>query len=320
MRRQLISIFLGIVLFGILSVTTAQYYQSNQAQGAYGTPPGKDAVHITQIQTLTLRDKSYTTHRRVPPVPQLTCVGGEAYRDKYRPTAVQCYNKGSDGNSIQWKCEADMDDRYQFGKLNVVCEGYRYSGDEWVLKGSCGLEYELDYTSKGANQRRSHYNHNRYQQNYNTVPTYTHDETSTGSYIVAIIVIVMIIVLIFRYCLSDATNTTTNTYRPTSTTRTSNIYPDANVPPYNPDYMQDQPNYGKDMHYASTSDSRPGFWTGAALGAATGFGLGRATAPSTHTTSYQSQSSYRSSTYTRHDDDDDSTTRTATGFATTSSR
>ena len=30
---------------------------------------------------------------------------------------------------VQWKCDADMSSYYQFGRIEVVCEGYDYPDD-----------------------------------------------------------------------------------------------------------------------------------------------------------------------------------------------
>ena len=38
---------------------------------------------------------------------------------------------------------------FRFGNIEVVCEGYDYPDDPFILKGSCGLEYTLDYTMEG---------------------------------------------------------------------------------------------------------------------------------------------------------------------------
>jgi hypothetical protein len=293
-----------------VSIVAAQYFGGGiKNDGA----PGPDAIHITKVQSITLTDGQYTSHRRVSPVPQLSLVGGDAQRSGYRPRVVQCVNKGSDGNTINWKCEADMDEKYQFGRLNVQCEGYRYSGDEWVLKGSCGLEYELNYTPKA---------HRRDRQRYNQVPTYTHtgDDSSGSPFFLTIIVLVIIIVVVYKCCLSGgATNEPTYT-QTTSTQRPSGMYPNASAPPYNPDYVDDRPKTYTTTH-TTHQDNQPGFWTGAAVGGAMGYGLGRATAPTHTQTHYEHQPSYRTSHSTRYDnDDDDSTSRTTTGFATTSSR
>lgn len=49
-------------------------------------------------------------------------------------------------SEIQWKCEADLDQRVKFGRMTVSCEGYNGVDDEWVVDGSCSLQYELDRT------------------------------------------------------------------------------------------------------------------------------------------------------------------------------
>ena len=42
-----------------------------------------------------------------------------------------------------------MDNLYRFGNVEVICEGYDYPDDPYILKGSCGLEYTLEYTKVG---------------------------------------------------------------------------------------------------------------------------------------------------------------------------
>ena len=62
---------------------------------------------------------------------------------------VQCYNRGWDGQDVQWECKTDMEGDFRFGSVEVVCEGFDYPDDPYILKGSCGLEYTLDYTREG---------------------------------------------------------------------------------------------------------------------------------------------------------------------------
>ena len=45
-----------------------------------------------------------------------------------------------------------MDNSYRFGRLDVICEGYDYPDDPYILQGSCGLEYTLEYTEEGKYQ------------------------------------------------------------------------------------------------------------------------------------------------------------------------
>ncbi|CAG5945626.1 unnamed protein product [Menidia menidia] len=107
------------------------------------------SVLLRDIQALTLYKNRMTTARRSSPVPQLKCVGGSAGCHVFTPEAVQCLNRGWDGVDVQWECKTDMDNRYRFGRIEVSCEGYSHPADDYVLKGSCGLEYTLELTAEG---------------------------------------------------------------------------------------------------------------------------------------------------------------------------
>lgn len=122
--------------------------------GGFNNDPGK--VRLQDVQVLTLKHGKMTTGRRSSPVPQLKCVGGSA-QGAFNPQVVQCKNVGWDGQDAQWECKSDMDNLYRFGEIEVVCEGYDYAEDPYITKGSCGLEYTLEYTKEGHDrQKRSH--------------------------------------------------------------------------------------------------------------------------------------------------------------------
>ncbi|KAF9430214.1 Rab GDP dissociation inhibitor alpha [Entomortierella beljakovae] len=87
---------------------------------AFGT--NKQKVLLQDVQTLTLHRGRMTAGRRSSPVPQISCVGGNACGD-YEPEVVQCRNTGFDGSDVQWKCQADLPDNLRFGELEVNCEG-----------------------------------------------------------------------------------------------------------------------------------------------------------------------------------------------------
>ena len=70
---------------------------------------------------------THSRHVLCSPIPQMTCVGGDACR-AFQPQTVQCRNMGSDGFDVQWKCEADMSTEYRFGTTTVSCEGYDSPG------------------------------------------------------------------------------------------------------------------------------------------------------------------------------------------------
>lgn len=55
--------------------------------------------------------------------------------------------------SFQWECKTDMDNIYRFGLIEVSCEGYDHPSDVYILKGSCGLEYNLELTDEGRRRQ-----------------------------------------------------------------------------------------------------------------------------------------------------------------------
>lgn len=102
-----------------------------------------DRIHHSAMQAITLQQGKFTTHRRVEAIPQLRCVGG-SNKCRYIPGTVRCINQGFDGHDIQWECKANLPGDLQFGSLKVICEGYGYPEDPFILVGSCGLEYNID--------------------------------------------------------------------------------------------------------------------------------------------------------------------------------
>ncbi|KAF4551015.1 Hypothetical protein D9617_15g043690 [Elsinoe fawcettii] len=111
-----------------------------------------DVILLSKVKTVTFRNGKQTTHRRVSPIPQLRCVGGNAKKWAHEHVdAVRCRNVGSDYdvNDVQWTCEANLPEEFKLGSTEVVCEGYDSPDDPYVLKGSCGLEYRLQLTEHG---------------------------------------------------------------------------------------------------------------------------------------------------------------------------
>lgn len=115
-------------------------------------PPGKDAILLSNVKTLTLRANRQTTSRRVPPIPQLSCVGpSKKICNLYQIDIMRCTNDGYDydAEDVQWTCTASLPPEFKLGATDVICEGYRSSEDKWVLKGSCGVEYRMLLTDQG---------------------------------------------------------------------------------------------------------------------------------------------------------------------------
>ncbi|EPE10327.1 hypothetical protein F503_05422 [Ophiostoma piceae UAMH 11346] len=112
----------------------------------------KNAILLSKVQSLTLRDGKMTTHRRVPTIPQLKCTASpQRVCDLYTIDTMRCTNQGSgyDDEDIQWSCTASLPPELKLGGTEVVCEGYSSSDDRYVLKGSCAVEYRLLLTDYG---------------------------------------------------------------------------------------------------------------------------------------------------------------------------
>lgn len=110
----------------------------------------KDAIKLSSVRTLTLRDGKLTSHRRVSAIPQLQLVGGNA-KGLYNVDVIRCTNSGAeyDTEDIQWTCKASLPPEFKLGSTDVICEGYDNADDPFILKGSCGVEYRLVLTPEG---------------------------------------------------------------------------------------------------------------------------------------------------------------------------
>ncbi|KAL7274322.1 hypothetical protein RUND412_002767 [Rhizina undulata] len=107
-------------------------------------------ILLSQVSTLTLRSGQMTKGRRLGPISQLSCVGGDG-QGLYEIDVMRCHNSGSDygDENIIWKCTAELPKYFKLGSTDVLCEGYNNPEDEHILKGSCGVEYRLALTDAG---------------------------------------------------------------------------------------------------------------------------------------------------------------------------
>lgn len=209
-----------------------------------------DSVLLQDVKALTFTKGQYTAARRSAPIPQLGCVGGSAsYATEFFPSTVQCINVGVDSyGNVQWKCEADLDSSVKFGETIVNCEGYSNPDDPYILRGSCGLEYNLDYTPQGMKNKNGA-SYGGYSYNYNSYPQ-SNQSFSWGN--VFMFVIFGIIILgIINQCSKNA-GTANNNYFEGS-------YPSTTYSSGN----------GYGTGYQGTW--RPGFWGGFGTGGLLGY-------------------------------------------------
>lgn len=159
------------------------------------------SIPLRDVEVLTLHNGQMTTGRRSAPVPQLNCVGGRARAQAHRVKTVQCYNRGFDGLDVNWECQAELDKDIRLGKTEVYCEGFENPDDPNILAGSCGLEYELEYT--GAPRPRV----------FDRAPRHTHIDTEMNdvfTFLITLfwlaIVFILIASLIRCLCFSGTTH------------------------------------------------------------------------------------------------------------------
>ncbi|KAK8114862.1 hypothetical protein PG999_006931 [Apiospora kogelbergensis] len=133
---------------------------SSATPASAATKP-KNAILLSQVQTLTLRGGgAQTTHRRVSAMPQLSCVSSPKVCSLHEVDVMRCENKGAgySDEDIQWSCTASLPPTLKLGGTEVMCEGYSGPDDDYVLKGSCGVQYRLVLTAEG--ERRACVNAN----------------------------------------------------------------------------------------------------------------------------------------------------------------
>merc|ERR1711963_930874 len=216
-----------------------------------------EKIRLRDVQVLTLRAGEMTTGRRSSPVPQLSCVGGSGAGRGWEPQVVQCYNRGWDGRDVQWECKADMEGTVRFGKVEVICEGYDYAEDDYILAGSCGLEYTLELTREGKQQNSYSGNGGGgwfSNQKSNSYSNYGYDASKSTSGLSDLIIIVVACILIYAF------------YK---TCIDSNSLQDTQYSSTNDDYSGGYPGAGD-----FGGGGGGGFWTGAATGGLFGYMFG----------------------------------------------
>ncbi|KAI1768779.1 hypothetical protein GGR53DRAFT_352584 [Hypoxylon sp. FL1150] len=143
------------ILSASLPITTATLLLlllAHPASAAQPKPKPKNAILLSDVQSLTLRGNgAQTAHRRVPAVPQLRCVSSPGICALHAVDVMRCANQGTgyDDQDVQWSCAASLPPELKLGSTDVACEGYSSSEDPYVLRGSCGVEYRLVLTEAG---------------------------------------------------------------------------------------------------------------------------------------------------------------------------
>lgn len=142
----------AIILTACLATSPKSISHAQTAAGTGSTnDKASDKVYLRSITALIFSETGRTRSSHGPGHQQLRCVGGSAAGfwlfSKYYPHVVTCRNIGWDGASIQWGCEGNLDEIVEFGPNTAVqCEPYPSGEEGYVLRGSCRLEYTLNFT------------------------------------------------------------------------------------------------------------------------------------------------------------------------------
>ncbi|KAL4950038.1 hypothetical protein BDW69DRAFT_197598 [Aspergillus filifer] len=250
------------LLLPLLALPTA----SLSASTSHQKPPGKNAILLSQVHSLTLRGGKLTSSRRVSPIPQLKCTGpSKRICNMYEIGSMRCTNGGYgyDEEDVQWTCTASLPSEFKLGSTDVVCEGYRNADDPWVLKGSCGVEYRLLLTEEGERK----FGQGSFAKRKDSKLTL---ETlfSLVFWGVFLGVFLWIVIALLRDCMSGPGRRARPGHRGGGGGGGGGPYPGGPPPPYSPysDSYSSNPTAGQGW--------RPGFWTGAATGGGLGYGLG----------------------------------------------
>nr|XP_045602319.1 store-operated calcium entry-associated regulatory factor-like [Procambarus clarkii]XP_045602320.1 store-operated calcium entry-associated regulatory factor-like [Procambarus clarkii] len=259
------------------------------ATAAWGS--SDESILLKDVEVLTLYNGKMTKGKRSSPVPQLMCVkGGTAPCDAFHPRVVQCYNRGWDGLDVQWECKTDMDNAFRFGEIEVSCEGYSHKDDPFILKGSCGLRYSIDYTKEGLNQKQGYHNYYGDQNTGygNSHQAYGTEKSSYSTIFANIIVLIAFALMCWAFyvsCFRSSRNIGQDAY-----SNTNDDYPagggggggygwfgsggTAPSAPPPPGYRDDASCRNRTSGAATGSGGAGGFWTGAATGGLLGYMFG----------------------------------------------
>jgi hypothetical protein len=312
---------LSLVLTLIITLATATFRDQSEK------------VLLSDVKALTLHHGQMTRARRSPPVPQLKCVGGSALY-KFTPKVVQCSNKGSDGYDIQWQCKTDMDNSYRFGHVEVTCEGYDYPNDPYVLKGSCGLEYTLEFTEQGLQREKQKGGYS-----YHTSYNYNSSESGfSGIFVFVGVLFLMYVIFKIFIARNDKPDEPARDQPPPYGFR-QEYMPQGTPPPYDTFGGNSYANTGfaggsTGFTGGATDHTGAGFWSGAATGGLLGYLFGRSNNYNNYGPTYRPRSSWFGQDYTHSADPTTSAgsffsssssggssgTRTASGFGGTTRR
>ncbi|KAK0769807.1 hypothetical protein LTR02_011488 [Friedmanniomyces endolithicus] len=192
---------------------------------------------------------------------------------------MRCKNVGSDYETedIQWTCSASLPDDFKLGSTDVICEGYDGPDDPYVLKGSCGVEYRLVLTDAGEQK----YGRNAFERVYRQ-PSGRNAAGALFSLLFWGVFIAVICIFVYKTCVARAAthpppgNDSHLGWNGDGSGGGDDGGDDGQPPPYHPQAPKPKADHransgrpdSQDQQRGRDGQWRPGFWSGAAAGAA----------------------------------------------------
>ncbi|KAG6373369.1 DUF1183-domain-containing protein [Boletus reticuloceps] len=223
-------------------------------------------IALENIPAITFHKGSLTAARRTAPIAQLVCLGKPCAM--YQPEVVRCRNIGGSGVNVDWKAS----DRTEFLLYSILlprvqpCTASTFTQRQY-LEQALRLIRRTELVQKyvpGANLSPKHH------QTYRAVVS----DLDTSGILFMLVWFAVLAIILYNSCLRRNYPPTGNTQRvPPPTYPGSDDYGRPGRGFFPGDYPGPPPPYTKDP--SSAEGWRPGFWSGAALGALGGSLLNR---------------------------------------------
>lgn len=127
-----VSLLFTFVLIGLVYISVATLYGVRTL--------------LSNTRSLTFYNDQYTHTLNVPSKSQMVCMSPTGLCIDAHFRSITCYNKGRDiaTNEILWNCQENFGlSGYSVSSANVVCESYDGVSSEYVVAGSCRVEYNV---------------------------------------------------------------------------------------------------------------------------------------------------------------------------------
>lgn len=102
---------------------------------------GTRKLRLREVSTLLFLHGKSTTTRYTASGPQMIQTAGPHVLMNF----ISCKNVGVDGADVTWSCRLSDELHVRLDEFDIQCEGYDRPYDEFILVGSCHIEYTLKW-------------------------------------------------------------------------------------------------------------------------------------------------------------------------------